>query len=273
MSAKRLQNCLKSIRGRAGDKKDKDGKVIVKKEEWSEYKLHIVSSNNFPTAAGLASSASGFACLVYTLAQLFGIEEQYEGELSSIARMGSGSACRSLYGGWVKWEKGEKADGSDSLAIQVAPETHWPEIVILVLVVSEHRKPIGSTLGMEKSVETSELLKFRAEHVVPKRMKAMEEAILAKDFQKFGEITMQDSNQFHATCLDTYPPIIYINDTSKQIINIITKYNDFHKSIKAAYTYDAGPNAVIYTTQDVVPELLQVIDYYFPDTEEEGKSK
>ena len=231
--------------------------------------MHICSYNNFPTAAGLASSAAGFACLVYTIAQLYGIEESYPGELSAIARMGSGSACRSMYGGWVKWEMGTKEDGSDSFAIQVADEKHWPEVVIAVLVVSEHRKPIGSTSAMERSVQNSELLKYRASHIVPERMKLMEKAIMERNFDEFGKLTIQDSNQFHAVCLDTYPPVMYLNDISKFIINVITQYNEHYGCVKAAYTFDAGPNAVIYTTKDVLPELLQVIHHFFPSKDEQ----
>lgn len=70
---------------------------------------------------------------VYTLARVFGVE----GELSGIARQGSGSACRSMYGGFVQWIMGQKDDGKDSLAQQVEPETHWPELRILVLVVGQ----------------------------------------------------------------------------------------------------------------------------------------
>jgi diphosphomevalonate decarboxylase len=231
-----------------------------------------VSFNNFPTAAGLASSAAGFACLVYTIAQVYGIEESYPGELSAIARMGSGSACRSLYGGWVKWEMGEKADGSDSLAVQVADEKHWPEVVIAVLVVSEHRKPIGSTSAMERSVQNSDLLKHRAANVVPERMKQMEKAILERNFNEFGQLTIQDSNQFHAVCLDTYPPVMYLNDTSKFIINLLTQYNAHYGEVKAAYTFDAGPNAVIYTTKDVLPEILQIVHHYFPSNDEQANT-
>jgi diphosphomevalonate decarboxylase len=270
MDAKRLQNCLRELRKRASDKVNEKGEVIVKKEEWEQYKLHIVSENNFPTAAGLASSASGFACLVYTVAQLYGIKEQYPGELSQMARQGSGSACRSLYGGWVKWEAGVKADGSDSIAVQVAPEQAWPDMAILILVVSSHRKPIGSTDAMQRSVETSELLKYRADHIVPARMKRMEQAILAQDFDTFAKETMQDSNQFHATCLDTYPPVFYLNDVSKQIIHVLTRYNQFNQDgtpaahLKAAYTFDAGPNAVIYAPKQYVPEILGLVHHYFP---------
>lgn len=244
----------------------------MKKEDWANYKLHIVSFNNFPTAAGLASSAAGFACLVYTVAQVYGIQESYSGELSAIARVGSGSACRSLYGGWVKWEMGEKADGSDSLAVQVADEKHWPEVVIAVLVVSEHRKPIGSTSAMERSVQNSDLLKHRAANVVPERMKAMEKAILDRNFDEFGKLTIQDSNQFHAVCLDTYPPVMYLNDVSKQIINLLTQYNAHYGEVRAAYTFDAGPNAVIYTKKEYLPEILQLVHHYFPANEEEAKT-
>ena len=74
-------------------------------------------------------------------------------------RQGSGSACRSMYGGFVAWERGEREDGSDSLAIQVAPHTHWPELQVIILVVSDQKKPVSSTLGMSTTVQTSSLLK------------------------------------------------------------------------------------------------------------------
>ena len=151
----------------------------VTKEELG-FNLHICSVNNFPTAAGLASSAAGYACLgnmevslelnsslvhpycyerkipcnlcvhsdyerkrnvqlavlclftVYALAKLYGIT----GDISAIARRGSGSACRSVYGGFVEWIKGgEAADGRDSIARQIVDSTHWPEIRVLILVV------------------------------------------------------------------------------------------------------------------------------------------
>nr|XP_019954236.1 PREDICTED: diphosphomevalonate decarboxylase [Paralichthys olivaceus] len=254
----RLQSCLREIR-RLARKRRNDGDPGLNLTGLS-HKVHICSVNNFPTAAGLASSAAGFACLVYTLAQVFGVE----GELSGIARQGSGSACRSMYGGFVQWIMGKKDDGKDSLAQQVEPETHWPELRILVLVASAERKPVGSTSGMQTSVQTSCLLKHRAESVVPGRMVEMIEAVQRKDFTEFAELTMKDSNQFHATCLDTYPPIFYLNNVSRQVINLVHRYNRHYGDTRVAYTFDAGPNAVIFTLQQHVPEFVQVVQHFFP---------
>ncbi|XP_043562689.1 diphosphomevalonate decarboxylase isoform X3 [Chiloscyllium plagiosum] len=226
------------------------------------HKVHICSVNNFPTAAGLASSAAGYACLVYALAKLHGLE----GELSEIARQGSGSACRSMYGGFVQWMMGVKEDGSDSIAQQIEPETHWSELRVLILVVSAEQKPIGSTAGMQTSVKTSPLLKYRTE-IVPERMKEMIDAIKRQDFETFGQLTMKDSNQFHATCLDTFPPIIYLNDISKRIINLVHRYNSHFGETRVAYTFDAGPNAVIYIREQHVDEFVEVVKHYFPPEE------
>eukprot|EP00966_Prymnesium_polylepis_P290736 6715035-Prymnesium_polylepis.1 len=99
--------------------------VRARSNKWQGMNVQVVSVNNFPTAAGLASSAAGYAALAFALGKLYGIEESYEGDLSTIARVGSGSACRSLAGGFVAWDMGSKADGTDSCARQVAPADHW----------------------------------------------------------------------------------------------------------------------------------------------------
>lgn len=102
-------------------------------------------------------------------------------------------------------------------------------------------------------------------------MQKISEAIKARDFDAFARITMQDSNQFHAVALDTDPPIFYMNDVSRAIIALITEYNrvsvEQGGKIKAAYTYDAGPNAVIYTPKANVKEIVELIVKYFPQAE------
>ena len=98
--------------------------------------------------------------------------------------MGSGSACRSLYGGFVKWQKGEKEDGKDSIAIQVAPASHWPEMEMLILVVSAQKKGVSSTVGMKRTVDTCPLMPSRIRLVEDTRMPLMEKAILSRDFNR-----------------------------------------------------------------------------------------
>lgn len=100
--------------------------------------------------------------------------------------------------------------------------------------------------------------------MVPERLREMEAAYLARDFPTFARLTMQDSNQFHATCLDTYPPIFYMNDVSKQIVHIVHRYNDAAGRVKAAYTFDAGPNAVIFVERDDLQEVVSLLLHCFP---------
>ncbi|KNZ52342.1 diphosphomevalonate decarboxylase [Puccinia sorghi] len=229
--------------------------------------LVIGSENNFPTAAGLASSASGFAALVYAISKLYELPIDMT-ELSKIARQGSGSACRSMFGGFVSWEMGSSGDGTDSAAEEVAPRSHWPEMEALICVVSDRKKGTSSTSGMDVTVQTSALLKHRVEQVVPARMKEMKEAIGDKDFDRFARLTMADSNQFHAVCLDSQPPIFYLNDVSRSIITLIEELNRASNAqglgYVAAYTFDAGPNAVIYAPRYHMRTVLNLILHYFP---------
>ncbi|XP_003383859.1 PREDICTED: diphosphomevalonate decarboxylase-like [Amphimedon queenslandica] len=254
ISNPRIQRCLREIRRLAT-------KTCSIDPSYLEGHVQIRSENNFPTAAGLASSAAGYACLVYCLSQVYGLKDV---DISVIARQGSGSACRSVYGGFVSWEKGEREDGEDSIAEQVCPDMHWPDLQVLILVVSEQKKTVSSTSGMRTSVETSSLINFRANNVVPARMDEMKQAIKEKDFSTFATLTMKDSNQFHAVCLDSYPPIMYMNDASKYIVQLVTAYNLLYSSPRLAYTFDAGPNAVLFTPGGNIGEILGLVQHYLP---------
>lgn len=245
----RLLHCMKELKQRAPK-----GKDVV---NWN---IHVCSENNFPTAAGLASSAAGYACFVYAVAQLYGVE----GDITGIARKGSGSACRGISGGWVQWHMGHLNDGSDSIATQIASVSHWTEMRILTLVVNDNRKKYGSTVGMRRSVATSSFLKYRADSLLPERVQNIIKAIKEKDFRTFAEITMQDSNQFHACCLDSFPPFMYLNSVSMTIIELIHAYNDFYGTPKVAYTFDAGPNACLFLLEADVPEVVALVQHIFP---------
>ncbi|KAH9446947.1 hypothetical protein MJO29_015363 [Puccinia striiformis f. sp. tritici] len=264
----RLDNCLTELRKlkveyESNQPETNDSPSLPE----SRRALLISSENNFPTAAGLASSASGFAALVYTISKLYEIPISMS-ELSKIARQGSGSACRSIFGGFVSWEMGSSVDGSDSMAVEVADRSHWSDLEALICVVSDRKKGTSSTTGMDATVQTSTLLQHRIEKVVPERMKLMKQAIKDKNFDDFAELTMADSNQFHAVCLDTQPPIFYLNDVSRSIIAVIEELNRSSKlegdGYVAAYTFDAGPNAVIYAPKRNMRKVLNLILHYFP---------
>jgi len=251
----RLSSCLVEVRNKA---RGLDNPLVN-----PDWKVRICSENNFPTAAGLASSAAGYACLVSALCKLYGIS----GDISALARRGSGSACRSVYGGFVHWNMGEREDGEDSRAHQLHPASHWPQMRVLICVASDSRKKTSSSVGMKNSVATSPLLKYRAEVLVPERTKQMMEAIKDKDFNKFAEITIKDSNQFHAVCQDTYPPCIYLNHVSHQVAALVHQFNNLADRFVATYTFDAGPNACIFLMEEDVPRLTALLAHFFDGTQ------
>jgi diphosphomevalonate decarboxylase len=168
-------------------------------------------------------------------------------------------------GGYVAWRAGSKEDGSDSIAEEVAPASHWPEMRALILVVSAEKKGVASTAGMQTTVETSTLAPARFQSVVPGRMKEIEDAIQARDFPKFAKITMQDSNSFHAVCLDSWPPIHYMNDVSRAAMNAVETANRKAGELICAYTFDAGPNAVIYYLEKHTNQVAGVFRNVLPN--------
>lgn len=236
------------------------------------WKMHICSENNFPTAAGLASSAAGYSCLVFTVANVLGLDTK---KVSHIARQGSGSACRSMFGGFVRWralserkqngsEENEEMLSEESCAEQIITESYWSNMRVIILVVNDQAKSTSSTSGMQRTALTSSLYTSRVQTIVPQRCVSMETALRGRDFESFAELTMKDSNQFHAVCLDTYPPIVYMNETSHAVVRFIHAFNETAGEVKVAYTFDAGPNACLYVLEESVPLLLSTLVQYFP---------
>nr|ACO11575.1 Diphosphomevalonate decarboxylase [Caligus rogercresseyi] len=247
MENPRLQRCLGEIRKRS-------------QASHKNWKIRICSENNFPTAAGLASSAAGYACLVYALSKIFEIN----GDISALARLGSGSACRSTLGGFVRWHMGSSPEGTDSFSESLFSSDHWNDIKVLICVVSDSREKVPSSEGMRNGVKTSSLLKYRAEEDVPRRMETIIEAVKNKDFESFAEIVMKDSNQFHAICMDTYPPNPYLNDTSHAISSLVHEINAKYRKNMVCYTYDAGPNACLFMPSSSLDLLAGYLQHFFP---------
>ena len=207
----------------------------------------IYSENNFPTAAGIASSASGFAALACAAADAAGLRSS-SASLSRFARMGSGSACRSVIGGFAEWKMGSKKYGSDSYAVQVAPASHWPKLRNVIAITDAGRKLIGSDMGMQLTVSGSALYKERVKRM-PSIIRGMKSAILSRDLEAFLSLAMKESSNMHAVMLDSTPPIIYLNDISREIMRAVHAFNELEGGTVAGYTFDAGPNAHVYTTE------------------------
>lgn len=243
----------------------------------------IKSKNSFPTAAGLASSSSGYAAIVLCLADLLNFLEEYPGQLTEMARLGSGSACRSLFGGVVEWkgvpivylnqenrefislkvdlildENERKELARYCIASQIFPPEIFNDYLVMILIAHEKEKEISSTEGMKISVKSSELLWHRVLNLVPPRIKKMKDAIKEKDMNKVVKLMIKDSNQFHAICLDTYPPLLYLTDFSRSIINLVLKVNKLFTK-KVGYTFDAGPHAVLLIHKSVYQDFFKLV--------------
>jgi diphosphomevalonate decarboxylase len=282
---KRHRALLALVRARATSRYvgQGEGRHLVPAEELRKCRVHIVSVNNFPTGAGMASSAAGLAALTLALADVYGVHDAFPGELTTFARQGSGSATRSLAGGLVEWKMGAALDGHDSIGVQAFSEAHWPELCLVVAVVSDKEKKVSSAEGMTRGLGTSDLLRHRASVSVPRRLEALRAAYAAKDFPTLARLTMEDSNSFHATCQDTYPPVAYMDDASRWIVDMVHKLNGeldgeggsasasakasaskAASGIIAAYTFDAGPNAHIITTRKHLKLVLAALLAHFP---------
>jgi diphosphomevalonate decarboxylase len=230
---------------------------IVRKQAGIDAKIAICSNNNFPTAAGIASSASGFAALACAASDAAGLKLS-SSELSILARHGSGSACRSVLGGFVEWKAGEHADGRDSYAVQIAPASHWPQMRDLIAIVAPEKKKIGSSEGMDMTVKTSRLFKERVGRM-PKKLEKMRNAILQKDTETIYSIAMADSDEMHATMADTKPPIVYLNEASRKIIRAINEINSSEGRLICGYTFDAGPNAHIIAEEKNIGKVRKAL--------------
>ncbi len=222
---------VKSYASRVLDKmREISGKrIYAKVESWS----------NFPSSAGLASSAAGIAALTLASSDALGLDMNLK-ELSKVARIGSGSACRSMYGGFVIWHAGVRDDGEDSFCEQVFPHDHWKELVDLIPIFTEERKRVSSRKGMGISVETSRLMKCRLEFIRD-TFPLVLDSIRDRDAEKFFEMTIRHSNSMHAIMMDSFPPLVYLNAMS---LKVIDRFGD---GKTAGYTFDAGPNPHIFT--------------------------
>lgn len=197
-------------------------------------RAEIVSENNFPSGAGIASSASAFAALAMAGSTAAGLKLT-EAELSRLARRGSGSAARSIPGGFVEWQVGTSDE--DSFAYSIAPAEHW-KLVDCIAIVSASHKKTGSTEG-HAIAPTSPLQAARVADT-PRRLELCRNAILNKDFDAFASIVELDSDIMHSVMMTSTPALHYWKPASLAVMNAVRQWRG--EGLQACYTVDAGAN-------------------------------
>jgi diphosphomevalonate decarboxylase len=209
----------------------------------------VQSSNNFPSGAGIASSASAFAALTLAAASAAGLNLT-EPELSALARLGSGSAARSIPGGFVEWAAGQDGPPEASYAFSIAPPEHW-DLVDVIAVVSQKQKSVSSTSG-HVLARTSPLQDARVAGAAG-RLQRCRDALLAKDFARFAELVEADSNLMHAVMLTSNPPIIYWEPITLAIMKSVRRWRA--EDLPVCFTIDAGPNVHCLCPAQAAPEV------------------
>lgn len=198
----------------------------------------IIKSRNYvPTAAGLASSASGMAALAGAANLATGLNLSSQ-ELSIFARQGSGSASRSIYGGFVEWQKGTSS--ADSYAVKI-DDANW-DIGMVVVVVNKKQKELSSREGMKQTVATSPFYSGWIESTAVDLVD-IKKAISQQDFQQVGEITESNGMKMHGTMLGANPPISYWEPDSVVAMQLVRELRK--KGIPCYFTMDAGPNVKV----------------------------
>lgn len=217
----RVSACLDSLRALAGVDK----------------RARVETRNNFPTAAGLASSASGFAALVVAASVALDLRLDRR-ILASLARRGSGSAARSLYGGYVLLTTRRSGSGLDAAPRSLLPGSDWP-LDVVIAVTSRGAKPVGSRAGMEISRRTSP---FYSEWVAnaDADLAIAQAAVLAHDFAALAAVSEHNCLKMHAVMMSSRPPLMYWNAATLECMHCIRALRE-RESVRVFFTVDAGP--------------------------------
>ncbi len=215
----------------------------------------IESSNNFPTAAGLASSSSGFAAVAGAVARLLGLPTEPE-QLSAIARIGSGSAARAVFGGFTLWPAGA------SCATPLHPVDFWPELRVVVVTVSAGAKSISSRAAMEATRRSSPYYEAWVRDAAALLEDGIE-ALASRDLEKLGVIMRRSYMRMFGSMLAADDPILYWRAGSLNALLLCEELRG--RGIQAWETMDAGPQVKILTEESSVELVLEELHAYFPE--------
>jgi len=249
--SKNLKSDTLKIDGKVPEDKEKERVVkhlnLIRSLAKTDLKARVESRNNFPKGTGLASSASGFAALTLAASGAAGLNLS-EKELSIIARLGSGSACRSLPDGFAEWKAGDSSE--TSYAYSLYPPNYW-DICDVIAIVGEASKKVSSTEG-HVLAESSPFFRARISGM-PKKVNEIKKALKEKDFTRFGEILEEEAVNMHAVMMTSKPALYYwLPETLITIISII-KWRD--EGLESYFTIDAGPNVHVICQAKYAPRI------------------
>lgn len=236
-----------------GEAKERVVKILDIVRSWAKIKskAKVSSINNFPSDAGIASSASAFSALALAASSAAGLKLSVK-KLSILARLGSGSACRSVVDGFSEWKAGNSSE--NSYAFQIAKPSFW-NLRDIVVVTSVGKKEKSSTEG-HSLVKTSPYFSKRLK-LVKERTKMLKKAFLSKNFDEFGKILEEEAIDLHFIAMTSKPPIFYLNPSTFEVIQELRELRN--KGIKGFFTMDAGPNVHIICKQKDVDLINRVV--------------
>ena len=215
----------------------------------------VESRNSFPTGAGLASSASAFAALAKAANRLFDLDLS-QSRLSELARRGSGSAARSIFGGFVEMHAGIEPDGSDCVASPLLAAADWPLEVVVAITDTEAKK-ISSTEGMTRTMQTSPYYPAWVESVSDDLQDARS-AISGRDFEKLADIAEFSALKMHASALAARPGLLYWNGATVACMQRVRELRD--EGIGVFFTIDAGPQVKAVCESDSARRVSAVLE-------------
>jgi diphosphomevalonate decarboxylase len=219
---------------------------LVRAEANITTRARITSKNDFPTASGLASSASGFAALAVAATAASGIALSPRA-LTILARQGSGSAARSIYGGFVRMHAGTETDGNDAFAEPITSRLADRVRMVIAVVGGGAPKSHGSRDAMEHTANTSPLYRAWVE-LVPRDLAAAEGALAAGDLAALGAITEANALAMHASALAARPAVVYWQPTTLALLAEVRALRE--RGVGAWATMDAGPHVKVLTSID-----------------------
>ena len=232
---------------------------LVREKGQTTLNAQVISQNFVPTAAGLASSASGLAALAGACNEALQLGLDNAG-LSRLARRGSGSACRSIYGGFVEWEKG--VDDFTSYAKQIPSDHFEDDLAMVFLLLNNQQKDVSSRDGMRRTVETSSFYQGWLDSL-DADLAQLKQAITDKNFQSLGETMERNALKMHGTTLAANPPFTYWSPDSLKAMQAV---RDLRKQgVPCYFTMDAGPNVKILVEKKHLAAVKTACNHLFSE--------